>query len=139
MAISLPRILLISSLPRLNKSHPFHNTSPAAIYPGGDINLKIESEATVFPHPDSPTNPIISPLKISRFMLLSAWTSPKRVPYTALRFWMLRRMSSLFEFVMIIYDSAKRGLRISLKPSPNKVNPNATNVIIIPGIVIIHQ
>ena len=60
--IRLPRIRLIWAPLSLSRSCPSKITSPPTILPGGEAtSLIMESALTVFPHPLSPTMPIISP------------------------------------------------------------------------------
>ena len=60
--IFLPRSRRISSLDSFRTLMPSRMISPATILPGGlGISLVSESAVTLFPQPDSPTSPSVSP------------------------------------------------------------------------------
>ena len=82
MAIVLPRMARISgpsSGRSVNtRSRPFscNVTVPDTIRPGREISRMMANAVTLFPHPLSPTTPIVSPRGTSRVTPSTARTTP---------------------------------------------------------------
>src|SRR4029077_18295085 len=69
----------ISSVSSLTRSFPSKTMLPAAISPGCSISRMMLSAVTLFPHPDSPTRPMIWPGSIENETPSTARASPARV------------------------------------------------------------
>src|SRR5438477_6962468 len=91
MAISAPRRARISSLSSVTRSLPSKTMRPDAISPGCSIRRMMLSAVTLFPHPDSPTRPMIWPGWIAKETPSTARASPLRVRKCVVRPSMLRR------------------------------------------------
>ena len=64
MEMSLPRMRSISVSVSSSKFLPCNRIEPPTMRPGGlATRRKMESAVTLFPHPDSPTTPSVSPLR----------------------------------------------------------------------------
>ena len=62
MLISSPRTSRMPSLSSFSRSRPLKTISPETILPGGlGMSLSTLNAVTLFPEPDSPTNPTTSP------------------------------------------------------------------------------
>ncbi len=75
--ISVPRILRSAFLSILSTSSPLYKIWPPSKNPGGSgFSLMIQEEVTLFPQPDSPTIPRISPGRTSKLTSRTAFTTP---------------------------------------------------------------
>ena len=136
MLILPPRISRISFSLSFCRSLPSKITSPLVTLP--EVKFKsriIEREVTLFPHPDSPTRPKISPLPISKLISLIAVT-------LVFLFWKnsvrsLLTVSSFSCTIVYSFPCFARylifGSRVSLKPSPNRLNASTVTKIARPG------
>ena len=136
MLILPPRISRISFSLNFCRSLPSRITSPLVTLP--EVKFKrriIEREVTLFPHPDSPTRPKISPLPISKLISLIAVT-------LVFLFWKnsvrsLLTVSSFSCTIVYSFPCFARylifGSRVSLKPSPNRLNASTVTKIARPG------
>src|ERR1700674_3770500 len=61
-------------------------TWPPTIFPGRCTSPRIDMAVSLFPQPDSPTMPSVSPGKSSKLTLRTALTSPSSVKKDVLRF-----------------------------------------------------
>src|SRR5688572_32977225 len=80
IAISFARILRIPAPSSGTRSRPCHSTWPATMRPGGiGTSFITVSAVTVFPQPDSPTTPSVSPRSTVRSTPSTACTQPSSV------------------------------------------------------------
>src|SRR6266498_4975009 len=61
------------------RSRPSNSAAPDSIRPLRASKPRMASDVTLFPHPDSPTMPSVSPAAMSNEMPLTACTVPRRV------------------------------------------------------------
>src|SRR5437870_11509897 len=93
-------------------SRPSNSIDPDTILPGGSgINRMIERLATVFPDPDSPTIPKVSPRRRAKLTPSTAFTTPSSVPKYVRRSLTSRRLS--------LSDITFRSLDLGLWPFQN--------------------
>src|SRR5215467_660953 len=86
MEMALPRTSRICSSVSASRSRPSNSSRPATMRPGGDaMSLKIESEVTLLPQPDSPTTASVSPAATENDTPSTARTTPSRVKKCVLR------------------------------------------------------
>ena len=77
IAMSLPRMSLISSLDRASRSRPLCTMVPPTMRPGGSGMSRITDMAvTVLPEPDSPTMPRVSSRSSVKLTPFTAFTTP---------------------------------------------------------------
>ncbi len=77
IAMSLPRTWRISSSLSPSRSRPSNMISPVGISAGGTSSRRmIDSDVTLFPQPDSPTMPSVSPGMIEKLTPSTALTTP---------------------------------------------------------------
>src|SRR5215813_370521 len=80
MEMALPRTSRICSSERASRSRPSNSSLPATMRPGGDaMSLRMESEVTLLPQPDSPTTASVSPTDTENETPSTARTTPSRV------------------------------------------------------------
>ena len=79
IAISLPRTLRSSEPFNPSRSLPSNIARPPVTPPLFARIPRIASDVTLFPHPDSPTIPRVSPGAMSNETPLTAWTIPRSV------------------------------------------------------------
>src|SRR6266700_941247 len=78
-AISFPLICRIADSLRASRFFPSNSTVPPTILPGCGTILNIDCAVTVFPEPDSPTSPSVSPLSTCRLTPSTAFTIPEQI------------------------------------------------------------
>src|SRR3989442_4476054 len=105
------------------------------IFPGDGTILRIDWAVTVFPEPDSPTTPNVSPLLTSRLMPSTALTIPAYVKKYVLRFSMCKTESGNVETCY----SLSRGSKASLRPFPRRLKPITIIVTNIAGNRVPHH
>ncbi len=79
MLIRLPRSFRISLSRRVSRSRPSKRTEPAVTLPGGAMRRITDRLVTLFPQPDSPTRPRISPRSTWKSTPVTARTTPSGV------------------------------------------------------------
>src|SRR5712691_6811790 len=79
MAISRPRIRRKARSLWRTRSMPSKRAAPDSTRPLRASRPRIAREVTLFPQPDSPTIPSVSPGSMSKVMPLTACTVPRRV------------------------------------------------------------
>src|SRR5436190_8957126 len=79
IAISLPRIWRSAESERPIRSRPSKSARPRVTLPLRARIPSSASEVTLFPQPDSPTSPSVSPGSIEKETPLTAWTGPRDV------------------------------------------------------------
>src|ERR1700682_1930545 len=79
MATSLPRNSRTSSSFFWTTSWSLKMIRPDTIRPGSGTSRRMEKAVIVFPEPDSPTMPTVSPRETLKLMPSTAWTIPREV------------------------------------------------------------
>src|SRR5579875_1384070 len=85
IAMSLPRTWRISASLTLARSWPPKRISPPAMWPPRGKRRMIDRPVIVFPQPDSPTSPTVSPGATWKLMPSTAWTVALRSLISVLR------------------------------------------------------
>src|ERR1700737_3607817 len=79
MATSLPRNSRTSSSFIWTTSRSLNRIRPETIRPGSGTSRRMENAVIVFPEPDSPTIPTVSPRATLKLIPSTAWTIPREV------------------------------------------------------------
>src|SRR5713226_1823356 len=79
MATSFPRNSRTSSSFIWTTSWSLNRIRPETIRPGSGTSRRMEKAVIVFPEPDSPTIPTVSPRPTLKLMPSTAWTIPREV------------------------------------------------------------
>src|ERR1700682_877206 len=79
MATSLPRNSRTSSSFIWTTSWSLNRIRPETIRPGSGTSRRMEKAVIVFPEPDSPTMPTVSPRPTLKLIPSTAWTMPREV------------------------------------------------------------
>src|SRR6185295_12328541 len=79
MPMRAPRTWRIASASLTPRSSPSSRMRPAVIRPGGGTSRMMDSEVTLFPHPDSPTSPSTSPRSTVKLTRSTARSGPVAV------------------------------------------------------------
>ena len=136
MLISPPRISRISFSLIFNKSFPSKSTSPFVTFPLVAVRSPIiDREVTLFPHPDSPTSPRISPFPIEKLISFTAVTLEVLLEKNSV---LNCFTSSKFScFIVYSFHCLSHylifGSSVSLRPSPNRLNASTVIKMIRPG------
>src|SRR6186997_2300716 len=89
--------------------------APDSTWPLPARRPRIASEVTLFPHPDSPTIPSVSPGAMSKVMPLTACTVPRRVEK--------RTCSSSTERRASLATGPQLGIECLAQPVPDQIEP----------------
>src|SRR5439155_13125702 len=95
------------------RSVPSNRAAPDSTRPLRASKPRIASDVTLFPHPDSPTIPSVSPGAMSKEIPLTACTVPRRVQNRTCRFSTERRA--------VLATSAQLGIQRLAQPVPDQV------------------
>ena len=121
-----------------NKFSPPQRIAPPTISPGGSgTNLIIDRAVILFPQPDSPTIPNVSPGASTNEISSKTRMTPSRVFSSTTRFSTSRTLAGLE--TPTDYRSLNFGLSASFRPSPIKPTLKIVKKIAAPGNNTDHQ
>ena len=123
MEIFPPRIFRIWALEYWVRSSPSKRIFPSLILAVSARSFKMDIEVTLFPLPDSPTSPTISPLPTEKLTPRTAWTSPLLVMKDVFKFSICKIGSICISPICGCYFLSF-GSRASRSPSPTKLKAN---------------